>query len=140
MLGRIKEVAELQIKYAGIGARKTPQIILEKMEEFAYECALRGFILRTGNAEGADLAFLNGASKVDNKLIELHLPWTGFRKSEVREGNTVFVTGFDPEARRIAAEHHPAWDSCSKHARALHGRNTTIIMGASYDDPVDFMD
>jgi len=109
------------------------------MESFASELAKRNFILRSGNATGADLAFATGANKIDPTLVELHLPWKKFNTEHIVDGNKLFVTGFDEEIRKFSAEYHPAWDKCDKHARSLHTRNATIVLGVSLDDPVNFL-
>jgi len=49
-----------QIRYAGIGSRKTPSKCLEMMTKIGRACARRGYILRSGSALGADQAFERG--------------------------------------------------------------------------------
>ena len=48
--------------YAGIGSRETPRDILEVMTKVATILNREGWILRTGDAKGADAAFRTGAS------------------------------------------------------------------------------
>ena len=52
--------------YAGIGARKTPQDILDYMSDQARILQDKGLILRTGDADGADKAFRNAT---EHKLV-----------------------------------------------------------------------
>lgn len=107
------------MKYAGIGSRKTPPEILTIMANIGTAFSAEGFILRSGGALGADSAFASGVS-LDAK--EIYRP----------EHNT-------PESYAIAERFHPAWDRCSDYARALHGRNSLIVLGKDCDDPVDFV-
>ncbi|MCY1449844.1 hypothetical protein D9M71_666120 [compost metagenome] len=43
------------------------------------------------------------------------------------------------EAYQLASETHPAWDKCSKGAKALHVRNTFQILGPNLDSPSSFL-
>lgn len=67
--------------YAGIGSRDTPEHIQEKMTEIAQILERRKYILRSGGAIGADLAFERGVHlnkeifyiddyAINNKLFE----------------------------------------------------------------------
>lgn len=60
------EVPQYVGAYAGIGARKTPQDILDYMGEQARILQSKGLILRTGDAQGADKAFRDAA---EHKLV-----------------------------------------------------------------------
>ena len=66
-----------QTTYAGIGSRQTPGHILSAMEQLGKSLAEQGWVLRTGNCQGADQAFQRGANTVNPKLVELFLPWSG---------------------------------------------------------------
>jgi hypothetical protein len=103
--------------YAGIGSRKTPENILMLMTKIAKVLDDKGFILRSGGADGADTAFANGAV---NKEI--------FRPKHA----TV-------ESIKIAMEVHPAPQACNDYVRKLHGRNVQIILGKNLDAPVEFV-
>jgi len=46
--------------YSGIGSRSTPENILHMMGDVAYRLANKGWILRSGGADGADNAFEQG--------------------------------------------------------------------------------
>ena len=63
----VKPVAPQYVgAYAGIGARKTPQDILDYMGEQARILESKGLILRTGDASGADKAF---RAATEHKLV-----------------------------------------------------------------------
>jgi hypothetical protein len=110
--------------YAGIGSRETPADILGVMTDIARTLAEQDYTLRSGAAQGADSAFEAGATKK-----EIWLPWLGFN------GHTSRLLP-SPEAFEVAREFHPAWDRCSRGARALHARNIHQILGPDLNDPV----
>ncbi len=107
--------------YAGIGSRKTPTEIMHRMKDYATELEKRGYILRSGGADGADSAFESGV------LLDLHkdiyLPWKGFN------GKSGIVVGDRADLREIAKAHHPVWFELSRGMRAMHTRNVAQILG-----------
>lgn len=107
--------------YAGIGARSTPLHVLKKMTDLAVILENKGFILRSGGADGADKAFESGVSDPANKEIF---------KSKYRAL---------PEAEEIASKIHPAWHNCSEYARQCHARNVHQILGEDLMTPVEFV-
>lgn len=118
-------------KYAGIGSRKTPANVCGYMRAKAREYADLGYTLRTGGADGADNAFLNGCRDANGHL-ELYLPWKGFNGH---------MAGFLPskDAFELAAKYHPAWNNLTFGGRALHARNMHQVLGQLLNDPVDFI-
>jgi len=107
--------------YAGIGSRITPYDIQCLMTKLATALEMRGYILRSGGAAGADRAFENGVLCYANK--EIFLP-----KVKTCE-----------RALEIASKIHPAWHQCSEYARSCHARNVYQLLGQSLNDPVDFV-
>ena len=106
--------------YAGIGSRDTPKWICEFMTNVAEYLEGKGYILRSGGAEGADTAFENGCYKTNADIWEPndYLPrWT-----------SVFVDHF-----------HPAPDKLKPFARKLMQRNALQILGLEGDEPVEFV-
>lgn len=59
--------------YAGIGSRKSPKDQINVMIKLAQVLGKARFILRSGGADGADLAFEYGASLVKGPM-EIYLP------------------------------------------------------------------
>lgn len=118
--------------YAGIGSRNTPIEYQKIMLQAAFHLAKLGYTLRSGAAGGADTAFEFGAQKGAGKT-EIWLPWIGFNKHA--------DTGFYPSQKHfeLAATVHPAWQSLSRGARALHARNAGQILGCDLATPVDFV-
>ena len=119
------------MKYAGIGSRRTPLDILRSMERLGETLAMQGHILRSGGADGADTAFERGCDRVGGAK-QIFLPWTGFNGRK-------FPCSIPNEAFAMAAKFHPAWDRCSRGAQKMHARNCQQILGASLNDPTDFI-
>ena len=47
--------------YTGVGSRGTPEDVLKRMNKFARIMHKKGWTLRTGDADGADEAFMTGS-------------------------------------------------------------------------------
>lgn len=62
--------------YTGIGSRDIPTHIAYRMRNIASLFENKGYILRSGGAEGSDQAFEDGVCKPTNKHI--YLPYDGF--------------------------------------------------------------
>lgn len=82
------------------------------------ELQIRGAILRSGGAFGADSAFEKGAGAA----------------KEIFRGQDATKAAIE-----LAGQYHPAWPACSSWARRLHGRNSMILLGQDLNDPVDFV-
>lgn len=115
--------------YTGIGSRRTPDHILELMENLARWLAHDNWILRSGHATGADQAFERGASM----RAEIFLPWSNFESSTPINAAVVFDTPTS-EAYNIAARYHPGWERLSNGGRALHARNVHQILGPAIEE------
>ena len=118
--------------YAGIGSRTTPADVLECMKVIAIELAAKGFILRSGAADGADTAFEDGCQSVYGQS-EIWLPWKLF--------NNHVDTGFYPNDNhyQYAEQLHPKWHKLTRGPRALHARNVGQILGHDINTPVKFV-
>lgn len=103
--------------YAGIGSRKTPEYVLKKMKAIAEALEKKGFILRSGGAEGADSAFESGSK--NNEI---------FRAEDATN-----------EALNLTSRYHPNWNACSEYTKKLHARNAMIILGKNLNSPVEFV-
>jgi len=114
--------------YAGIGARKTPHAILIKMKRIAERLEERGYTLRSGGADGADIAFASGCSRK-----EIFLPWPGF--------NDIDSPWAEPtnEAMEVAAAVHPEFNNLTWTVKKLMARNSHQILGSDLRKPVDFV-
>ena len=124
--------------YAGVGSREAPEEVLVVLEELGRILAERGWLLRSGNARGADQAFAKGAGAVSPELVEIFLSWPGYEKEAILPGCRVHGSP-GKESREMASRYHSGWDICASGARALHGRNVEIILGPSLDSPVSLV-
>ena len=107
--------------YTGVGSRKTPKEILEWMDIFAYKLALRGWILRSGGAKGADQAFENGAFNAGG-IVESYFPYHSSKDAEA-----------------IAGAYHNAWTVLPDHTKRYHGRNVMQVLGKDLNTPTEFV-
>lgn len=127
--------------YAGIGSRDTPLNIRLMMREIAATLEQNGYLLRSGGADGADLAFESGVTYDENK--EIYLPWNGFNGSKSKLSlDHLFRDPADPlrdKVERIAIKHHRAWKNCSYGARKMHFRNVFQIYGYDFLNPSEFV-
>ena len=119
------------MKYAGIGARKTPKNILDEMTLIAAFLEKFGYTLRSGAAGGADSAFERGVSSSSN--CEIFLPWRKFSQHNSKL--------FKPskEAYDIAEEFHPYWRRLSDTVKKLMARNSHQVLGADLKELSDFV-
>jgi hypothetical protein len=110
--------------YAGIGSQQTPAYIQTIMMNTAIQMRHDGWRLRSGGAMGADTAFFAGATPE----CDIWLP--SYRSRDRQNHETT------EDAFALAKSFHPAWDKCSYWARALHARNSHIILGRDLQAPV----
>lgn len=99
--------------YTGIGSRNTPEEILNFMTDIAKWLSSKGWILRSGGADGADKAFEKGSLA----------------------SNIYYANDTTKAAMEIASQFHPAWNRCSDYAKKLHGRNAFQILGKNLSTP-----
>jgi hypothetical protein len=116
--------------YAGIGSRKTPSQICDIFTNIAKILSAKGLILRSGGANGADLAFERGQ---DPNLKEIFLPYKGFNKS------TSNLYGVCDEAIELAKSFHPKWNNLSPTGKLLIARNGYQVLGKTLNDPSSFI-
>ncbi len=117
--------------YAGIGARVTPLPIQHTMSTIASELAHAGWSLRSGHADGADLAFEQG-SKASSVRNQIFLPWAGFNGADPLNPNYIVMTDaeFD-KASDIVSRHLETahWRNMKDSHRRLHARNALQVFG-----------
>lgn len=115
--------------FTGIGSRETPERVCSAMTQISSYLEHEGYTLRSGGADGADLAFERGMIQGHK---EIWLPWLKFNKSD----SLLLPTS---EAFSIAATVHPVWDRLSPAAKKLHARNCHQVLGETLDDPSAFL-
>ncbi len=122
--------------YAGIGSRRTPEFVLHQMVDVAQQLSDR-WILRSGHADGADMAFETGAITGNGKM-EIFVPWHGFNGAPTAHPDYI-----RPKATQALADFssrfHPKWDQLSDAAKLLMMRNSCQIMGLDGNHPVDMV-
>lgn len=123
--------------YIGIGSRKTPSTVLDFMTHLATVVAKAGWTLRSGHAEGADLAFEKGAIQA-NGTKEIYLPWASFNSFHHHVGKTYYA---EPTAQgiEVASHFHSNWNACNPVVRKLMGRNTHQVSGYDCNTPADLV-
>lgn len=125
------------MKYAGIGSRETPLIILDVMQCSAQLLAIKGYTLATGDAKGADQAFAEGAVRGKGTVIHC-LPWYSYEKDWryglAKHSSSIKVVNIERDiaANKSVDKYHPAPGRLSSAVRKLHARNYLIIEGSDF--------
>lgn len=112
--------------YAGIGSRRTPEIVLAQMFSIAEQLS-DSWVLRSGHADGADMSFEQGCISGNGKM-EIYVPWFGFNGAPTDHEDYIRPKA-SKELAEYASRFHPAWDKCSDAAKLLHMRNVCQIIG-----------
>jgi hypothetical protein len=122
--------------FAGIGSRECPQEILYIIRDASKYFSQKGYILRSGGANGCDDFAEKGVDSVGGEK-EIYLPWKYFNDnlSELYPDN---LPNFY-KAREIAAKYHPAWDRLRDSVKKLMSRNSMQVLGKNLDTPVKFV-
>jgi len=125
--------------FSGIGSRETPQTIIKVMEQVGEFLAKRGWVLRSGGADGADSAFERGCDAGQGKK-EIYLPWKGFNKN----ASELFLKSFSlrgtkEKAFDLASQYHPVWDQLNYGAKCLMARNIYQVLGQDLNTPVSMV-
>lgn len=118
--------------YTGIGSRETPRAILDTFINIGRYLGRQDYILRSGGANGVDLAFEIGCDEAKGKK-EIYIPWYRFNNSDSMLFNT------PQEAFSIASAIHPNWNALSDNVKKLHARNCSQILGQDLKTPTDFV-
>lgn len=135
------------LKYAGVGSRKTPAQVLKSMELIGEQLSGR-WLLRSGYAPGADLAFGRGAESKGGSF-EMFLPWEGFNSAPLNDDRFI-VPSWNPALLQLAAESYDAdsevvagnkasWRQLKDTTKLLMARNVCQVLGRNADDPVDMV-
>jgi len=114
--------------WTGIGSRSCPWDLKADMQEIAMTLEIRGYTLRSGNAEGCDQNFASGV----DSLAQIWLPWPSFniefQKQHPKHTYKV-ISENDIEAIESVNKFHPAPHLLSRGARAMHQRNFRQVKG-----------
>ena len=120
----------MKIFWAGIGSRETPEELKPLIKKITEACNKKGFILRSGGADGAD-SFFEEYSIPEQR--EIYLPWKGFN------GNKSSLYTISDEARQLASKYHPGWYRLSYGAKSLMARNGYQALGQDLKTPSSFI-
>lgn len=123
--------------YTGIGSRQTPQHILESMFLIGAQLAESDWTLRSGHADGADLAFEEGCLSANGDM-EIFVPWYGFNAAPNNDNRYIRPKVTEGLAE-FTSQYHPAWEKCSDAAKLLHMRNACQVFGLGGDEPTDLV-
>lgn len=102
--------------YTGVGSRDTPSEVKDVMQKMASILEKKGYVLRTGDADGADSAFRAGVKSRDN--IKVYT-----------------VDDTNDLALEFGEQYHPAWEKVGSYGRKLHARNSFQVLGDNLEDP-----
>jgi hypothetical protein len=116
------------ITYTGIGARETPEPFLSIADKLGRHMAQKGYLLRSGGAEGASTAFEKGCDSVMGKKT-IFLPWRGFN------GNTSSFFTIPDEAYSSMKDFNIAWETLSDSGKKLQARYALTILGQDLREP-----
>lgn len=130
MVARIKGINHMI--YAGVGARETPEQVLDNMRKLGKFMAKAGHTLRSGYGPGADRAFEYGCDQ-GKGWKEIYLPYEGFA------GHKSSLPYPDQEARLHARLFHPNWDNVSSSGWQFLARNSFQVLGPNLNNPADLM-
>lgn len=126
----------MDIYYTGVGSRRVPDPIRQKMVELGRWLAHHGFTLRSGAADGSDAAFEEGCDAGGGNK-EIWLPWPGFNGHNGQ--GAYLIPGSElAQYEAVAASLHPAWDRLTQGPRKLHSRNVGQVLGKQRSTPSAF--
>jgi hypothetical protein len=113
------------IAYAGIGSRNITDRERNLLMKIAKELSKK-YILYSGNADGADIAFQEGS----NGKCVVFVPWFYFNREKYDHEKAIFI---DPDITQendeSVQEFHPNADRLKPGARAMMRRNYHQVMG-----------
>lgn len=119
--------------FAGIGTRDLPGHIRDFIIDGVCPVLVsKELILRSGGAEGADLAFEHGYD-VHGGRKEIYIPWKNFNKSSSK------LIGVSDDSYEMAQQFHPYWKNLDDYAKKLHARNCCQVLGQDLKTPSDFV-
>jgi|SRR5271157_804771 len=118
--------------YTGVGSRTTPNNILEEMRNWAKQLAKAEYTLRSGGADGADMAFEIGCDDVKGSK-EIYLPWKNFNK------NPSPLYNIPDKAYIIAQMYLPHWLYLKPPVKKLMARNAMQVLGETLDVKSSFV-
>lgn len=129
--------------YAGVGSRETPEDVLALMRRLGEHLCNLGWGLSSGDAEGADRAFYEGAYVSPNFYkvpSRIYLAWNGVwgryhDPSEYFFDATRYTDTYET-AKQMALEARGSFEGLKRGGIGMHTRNVFQIHGHTLQDPV----
>ena len=116
----------MKIKYyAGIGSRKTPSNVLDRIRNYSRELGELGYHLNTGDAIGADAAFIRGTTLAGS-------PKTILKSNDALPWSFIEVQRHLPSDRR-------GFENWKPFIKGLVARDMMQVLGTNGDEPVEFV-
>jgi ribA/ribD-fused uncharacterized protein len=122
--------------YAGIGSRETPAEVQKEMQNIAKFLERLGFTLRSGGAQGADVAFERGTAK---KEIFLGSKPAGITELKIAKAIHPAWNAMMLATAKRAVENNRDPEQAVQAVSNLMARNTNQIFGSDLNIPVDFV-
>lgn len=119
------------VRFAGVGARATPEPVLALMREVGSLLSDEGWTLRTGEAIGADSAFREGAEATGRQGETFTI-----KKRPDIPGS---VFDLRPVHMRMLNSVHPKPERLSETGRKLMARNGSQVFGTDFREPSDLV-
>jgi O-acetyl-ADP-ribose deacetylase (regulator of RNase III) len=119
------------IRFAGVGSRETPEPVLALMREVGALLSDEGWILRTGEAVGADSAFRAGVEMTGSQGEIFTI-----KKRPDIPGS---VFDLRPVHLRMLNSVHPKPEALSVSGRKLMARNGSQVFGTDFREPSDLV-
>lgn len=117
------------IRFAGVGARKTPDHCLDLMQGIARNLSAEDWILRTGEADGADRAFRSGFEGEGHEGEVFTI--------KPRSDIPGSICDIRPEHMRMFRSIHPKPEALSQVGQRLMARNGSQVFGLDFTKPSD---
>lgn len=117
-----------------IGSRRINEKQFNYITKVAEAFARRGWVIRTGCADGTDYASMVGCRNIDPTLLTLYLPWKTYN-SQYQTVNEHHIVYNERDQQFIhwtdsITKYHPAPERLSRGAKSLMARNYGIVSGA----------
>jgi hypothetical protein len=121
--------------YAGIGSRETPESVQFIMTTVASMMEAKGWVLRSGGADGADSAFEKGV--LDRFNMEVYLPGSFFNGKTSRNRGYVDTTSLPAYGKALStvSQFHPAPTRLTEFSNKLMARNAMQVLGPDLETP-----
>lgn len=133
----LDRISDDTVIYAGAGSRDTPNDVLELMREFGQAAAKAGWVLRSGGAEGADIAFERGCDEAEGRKRIFYASESDINETDNPNGHHG-VAGM-PRHLETVDKYHPKPEALSGYVRRLMARNSAQVLGFDLDRPANLL-